>query len=449
MSVASTGRIRNRTSLEGAARPVTGASLSNVRLAFVPLPVFLLLTAMLVPGELDFYLGALRLSCHRMVLLVFFPIILVRIAAGHGPSWRMFDAAFIGAFLYYALTMPFKVELGQAVQSGGIIFVEGAGGYLMARMYVRNAYQFLATAKLLFLLALIAGGLALAEIVLSQSVAHVVASSISGVPQIESAGLRFGLLRAMSVFDHPILYGAFCMSVFGLVWFAEPNVPKRLLRASLVAGAAALSLSSAPIIGIFVVCAGIVWERVTRRIPNRAWLSIAAVGVVYLMLSLLATRSPLKIVAITMAFDPSTAWYRTLIWEFGVDNVLNHPWIGQPLGVWSRPAWMPAETVDNFWLATALWGGLPASVLIGLGVVLMMRAVHWHASRQSEELRRCRFAWTATVLSLCLVGATVHYWNTMAVLFSFLVGLGAWLAEPQKNSDRLARGLTRPRSNFP
>jgi hypothetical protein len=385
---------------------------------------------MLIPAELDFYLGGLRLSCHRVVLLLFFPVILVRFLSGRGPRWRIFDTAFIGAYLYYALTMPLKIDFGQAIQTGGIIFIEGAGGYLMARMYVRNVYQFLATVKWLFMMTLIAGALALAEVILSQNIAHSLASSISGVRQMDGGGYRFGLLRAMSVFDHPILYGAFCTSVFGLVWFTEPDVFKRMVRASLVAGAGVLSLSSAPIMGIILVCICIGWERVTRQLPNRVWLTIAVVAFVYFLLSLLASRSPLKVLAISIAFDPSTAWYRTLIWEFGVDNVLNYPWIGQPLGVWSRPSWMPAETVDNFWLATALWGGMPSSLLILLGVVLSMRAVHTQASRQQPDLRRCRYAWTATALTLCLVGTTVHYWNTMAVLFAFLMGLGAWLSNP-------------------
>ncbi len=269
----------------------------------------LLLTAMLVPGELDFYLGGLRLSCHRMVLLLFLPVILVRILSGRGPRWRAFDAAFIGAFVYYALTMPFKIELGQSLQTGGIIFIEGAGGYLFARMYVRNVYQFLATVKLLFLMVLIAGAFAFAEIVLGQSIAHSLASSISGVRQVEGGGYRFGLLRAMSVFDHPILYGAFCTSVFDWSGLTEPIVVKRLVRASLVAGAAALSLSSAPIMGIVVVCAFVVWERSTRHLPNRVWLTIAVVAIVFLMLSLLASRSPLKILAVSVAFDTQTAWY--------------------------------------------------------------------------------------------------------------------------------------------
>lgn len=407
----------------------------------MPLPVAALLIAMLVPGELDFYLGVLRLSCHRVVLLLMFPAIIVSFLIGRGPAWRMFDTTFVGAFAYYALTMLFKVELAQAIQSGGIIFVEGAGGYLMARMYVRNASQFLATAKLLFLLAVIAGALALAEMISSQHVAHYIASQVSGVPQMDGGGSRLGVIRAMSVFDHPILYGTFCMTVFALIWFVEPDPVKRLFRAALVGAATALSLSSAPILGIILVIAGVCWERVSRSVPNRVWLTIACGGFAYLAMSLAANRSPLKVFAISIALDPSTAWYRTLIWEFGVYNVMAHPWIGQPLGVWTRPEWMPAETVDNFWLATALWGGLPASVLIALAVALLMRAVHHSAaSLQPPDLRRCRYAWTATMLALCMVGATVHYWNTMAVLFAFYVGFGAWLSEArQKVSPRRAR----------
>jgi O-antigen ligase len=447
MSFASSGLVRGRA-LSRNAPPVVATGLSSARLAYLPLPVAALLIAMLVPGELDFFLGGLRLSCHRVVLLVFFPVIVLRILMGHGPSWRIFDTMFVGAFAYYALTMPFKVDLAQAVQSGGIIFVEGAGGYLMARMYVRNAQQFLATVKLLFLLALVAGALALSETISSQHVAHHIASQISGVPQMDGGGYRLGVIRAMSVFDHPILYGTFCMTVFALVWFVEPNPLKRLVRAALVGAATVLSLSSAPILGIFLVLAGVFWERVTRQVPNRAWMTIGCLGVVYVVMALAANRPPLKVFALSIALDPSTAWYRTVIWEFGVDNVMNHPWIGLPLGNWDRPSWMFSNTVDNYWLATALWGGLPAAVLIGLSIAVLMRAVHSRTGGGQPGLRTCRYAWTATVLALCMVGATVHYWNTMAVLFAFYVGLGAWMTVPPTGrwsgySESAPEGMTR------
>jgi len=411
-----------------------GSSRPLWSLANVPLPIAIFLVAALLPPEFDFYLGPLRLNCQRLVLLVFAPVAIARIMSGRGPTLRSFDYLLLGAFSYYALTMFFKEPFEQALQTGGILILETIGTYFFARAYIRNAIQFTGTVKLLFLLVIVAGALAIPELLLHVPIARRVAAAISGAPPLVGVEeTRFGLLRATSVFDHPILYGAFCAGVFGLVWFAEPDPFKRLFRASVVAGAAFFSLSSGPLLGILVVLAGIVWERVTRHLPNRVWITITVVGVLYMLASLFTTRSPFKAFITNVVIDPSTAWYRILIWDVGVDNVLRHPWIGLPLGFWERPAWMPSDTVDNYWLATALWGGLPSLVLLVLSILALLRAVHIRAvSAAHPELRRYRYGWTATVLSLCIVGGTVHYWGTLGVLFVFYLGLGAWLTEPPR-----------------
>jgi len=406
--------------------------LLRARLSDLPLPITLLLLALLLPPELDFYLGGLRLNCLRLILVLFLPPAIGRLLSSRGPKLRSFDFLLVGAFAYFALTFFLKQPLPMAIQSGGIVFLEGVGTYLITRAYIRNAYQFLAAVKLLFFMVLIAGAFAIPESILHSHFARDIAAAISGAPTISWGETRLGLLRAMSVFEHPIHYGVFCASVFGLVWFTQQDPARRIFLCSLIGGATFFSLSSAPLLGIGLILMGAVVERTTRNIPHRVWLMIALIALVYLLLSLVANRTPIEIIISTFVFDTGTAWYRVLIWTYGIDNVANNPWIGVPFGFWERPSWMPSDTLDNYWLALALWGGLPTVTLLVLAIVGEMRAVHGPISvAQTPDLRSCRYAWTATVLALCVVGATVYYWGALGVLFVFYLGLGGWLAEPQ------------------
>jgi len=424
------------------ARPVPSAIpwQPRARLANVPLAVALLLVTILLPREFDFTIAGLRLSCQRLVLIVWFPLALMRIVQGRGVKLRGFDLLFISAFTYYAIVVFAKEPLERAIVAGGIYFLEAVGGYLIARVYIRNEAQFLATVKLLFWMVFVAVTLAIPESLFGSHLARNIAAGLTGNAPPPLGESRLGLLRPYSVFDHPIHYGVFCVAVFSLIWFSEANLVRRLARAGLALLATIVSLSAGPIQGVILIMGGALWERLTRNIPSRAWATIVAGTILYLVVALLTKRSPFNILVSSFVFDSASVYYRMLIWDYGVDNVLNNPWIGLPLGSWERPEWMVSASVDNHWLTIALWGGLPALVLYLLSIVALMRAVHRGRHRwEQPQHRRCRFAWSATVLALCAIGATVNYWGTLGVFFNFCLGLGAWLVEAKDGDARAPR----------
>ncbi|HEY7552882.1 MAG TPA: hypothetical protein VH913_25580 [Hyphomicrobiaceae bacterium] len=417
----------------------------RARLSDIPLPVVALLLTIFLPPEFDFFFGPMRLNWQRVVLIICLPIAVSRLCSGRQLKLYSFDFLLVGAFAWYAFSIFIKEPFETALQSGGGIFLDAAGGYAIARAHIINARQFIATTKLLFILVLIAGALAIPESLFHEHFARNIVAALTGKPPITWIDTRLGLTRAMAVFDHPILLGAYSAAVFALLWFTEPHLLKRLFCCSLIAIAAFFALSSAPLLGLILILTGAVWERFTRQIPGRAWLTIAGIASLYLIASLFSNRSPLKVLATSLVFDSNNAWYRVWIWEFGIANVMNSPIIGVPLGFWERPSWMAADTVDNYWLVIALWGGLPALVCLVASIIMAMRAVFCHMETpQDPELRRCRYAWCATVLGLCFIGATVHFWGTMGVLFTFYIGFGAWLAHIGDGDHQAVGGQAGP-----
>jgi hypothetical protein len=410
----------------------------NSDLAHVPLSVAALLLAILLPLELDFYVGSLRLNCARVVLFTFLPVAISRIFSGRDAKLRSYDYFFIGYLTWYTLVLFLKEPLDKALQTGGIIFLEESSAYLLARVAIRDLREFLGTVKLLFVSVLIVGALAVPESLFSQHFVRNAAAALAGLPPVTWIETRSGLARAMSVFSHPIHYGAFCSSVFALIWFTEHNPARRVFRAALIAAFAFFSLSAGPLQGIGVVAVGALWERATRGIPNRVWLTLGISAGLYMLASLLTKRSPMQIIITGFLFDPASYYYRMLIWDYGIANVMKSPLIGMPMGFWERPAWMPTDSVDNFWLTIALWGGLPSLVMLVLSIVTAMRAVNRYSEApEPAEVRRARYAWNAVIVGMCVMGASVHWWGSLAILFAVYLGMAGCLADIRERNREL------------
>ena len=302
--VSSTAHVRMGPQRAGGLRTVTAAparARARVRLSDVPVPVALLLLTMMVPRELEFQLGV-ALTPQRLVLLFFLPLAFLRLVTSRTVRLRSFDLLFIGAFAYFWLALFPKETLDKALQSGSSLFIEAVGGYLIARVYVRSSSQFRATVQLLFLLALMVGAAAAIESIFHTHWLKDLARSISGAPPTWVQETRMGLMRAAVTFDHPIHYGAFCAGVFALVWFVQRDVTARLACAALVSIAVFFSLSSAPLIAMCLVLAGAFWERATRSIPHRAWLTVGSIATVYSLMALLTDRSPARILSTSLVF---------------------------------------------------------------------------------------------------------------------------------------------------
>ena len=417
--------------------------LTTARLSHVPLPAAALLITMLAPRELEFSVG-IALTPQRLVLLALMPIAFARLLTSRSVTLRAFDVCIITAFAYYWFSLFFKETADRAFQSGSSQFLEAVGGYVIARVYIRSNAQFIATVKLLCALVLIAGAAAAIESLFHVHWIKNIASAMTGAIPTQVTDLRLGLMRAAATFDHPIHYGTFCASVFALAWFLEPKVSVRLMRAAFLGLATLFSLTSAALLGILLFFAGAVWEWTTRGVFKRAWITLVIGSFLYVLIDLVASRSPVVILSTTFVFDADNAYYRLAIWEYGSANVAAHPWIGVSLSNWARPDWMYSATVDHYWLATAISGGLPAAVFYLAGIAILLHAVH---HRPHVEQDRCRYAWTAALLVLLFISVTVHFWREIEVYFTFILGMGAWLADQANNSQKLE--ILRPAGSAP
>lgn len=399
----------------------------RVRLA---LPVMLLIVAFMMPPETSVSLGSLRLSPYRVILIILVVPSLLHLLSGKAGPLNSVDLAMLGHSLWCVLALGAYGGAEQAIESGGIYFVECFGAYAMGRRYIRNARDFQAVSVFIAVAVCVLLAFALPESVTHVHFLREGFRAVLGGPSLPMIDPRMGLARAFGSFEHPILFGVFCSMAFGTAWYmARPAMPGLrgwlLIAGIVVASFVSLSAGAWVMLGAQIALVG--WDRVTKGLPGRWGVLIAAVVASLVVVSLLSNRSPVKVFIGYASFSAQSSYNRILIWEYGTAEVGRHPLLGIGLGEWVRAPWM-SSSMDNFWLLNAVRYGLPALILLAFAIlsILLRSAFRKNAS---EEWARCRMAWITTIVGTAIAACTVHLWNNTFGFYLFIVGAGAWLIE--------------------
>ena len=409
----------------------------------VPVPVAIFFLAIMLPTAVSLNLGGLRLSVYRVVLIVMILPMLFQLVSGQRGRMHIFDALALGHCAWAILALIKWGGVAQGIESGGIYTVECAGAYLLGRLYIRSYDDFAA-------MALAYVGLVMATLVFTIPEAltgiHILHDGISGAvggPMAPFIEPRMGIERTFGPFDHPILYGVFCASSFSMAYFV---LAKRQLmnfggmfKVACVVLATFMSASGGPYLVLMMQGFVGAWERVLGRVQGRWAALFSLFAVAYVAIDVFSTKTPFHVFVNNFTFSKQSAYNRILIFEFGTAEVERYPIFGIGLGEWERPLWM-SDSIDNFWLATAMRYGLPALLLL-LGLLL---GLVWTVGRRKNlppDWRRARHAWAFTLFGITVAAATVHLWNALFVLFFFLLGAGAWLLDAQP--ERTRRGSTK------
>jgi hypothetical protein len=394
------------------------------------MPVLLLTVAILMPDEVSVNIAGQRLYAYRIAWLVCLPWVLLQILRG-ALILRFNDLLVASASVW--TTLSFVVLYGPAVGlfSGTALALDILLPYLVARIAIRSLQDFrrflivMAPVFLLFALLLsieaishtrfirdgaasIFGGLGPSEFGLTS--AHMVVTDT-----------RYGMLRAMGPFSHPILAGLFFCSLLPLYLFSRLRGWPMI--AGVVAGFAAIfSLSSAAMIGLVlgVVLAAYDWLR--RIVVFLNWpIFMGVVGTLLLGLQI-ASQNGLLSVMIRMTFKPQSGYYRMLIWEYGSESVMRHPLFGIGYQSFEGLDWM-GDSIDTLWLAVAVRNGLPPAVLLAFATIWCIIALTMKASRMSGPDKSTFIGFAITMTILFILGFTVSFFGGMLIWFVLLLGV--------------------------
>jgi len=397
-----------------------------------PTLVTVFLLSLLVPTDLSFYLGPLRLTLYRVVLLVaIFPAVKT-VFSGRVGRVNIIDWLVIVNCAWSLFVIGYYHELDTMLKSGGIRVVEFAGAYFLGRAYITNERTYQGVVAVVIMVILLILPFAIFESVTGFNIIRKFASGGAFSSPIDQ---RMGFTRAFGPFDHPILLGVFSACVMSIAWlrvFPRMGSPKpRKTLAVWVALTALCSLSSGATSSLGAQFVLLLWEAKTR-LWRRRWLILFLIIVMfYFIIDVLSTRSAMIVLLSYLTFSPGTAWGRIQIFDWGMADVYRHPIMGIGFNEWTRPWWKSAS-MDNFWLLEAVTYGIPGFVTFVLPAILAI-ALGWRTL--SPRLTRLRTGWAISMSGLIIAGATVHFWNNTFVFYSFILGIGVWFVNARRGTS--------------
>jgi O-antigen ligase len=404
----------------------------------LPLPVSLFVVSLIIPWMIP--MGPVIMPVYRLVLAILLLPCVFMWLNGKAGRIRLPDIGLILFCVWAASSLVIAHGVAGAIQPAGVLLVETLGAYLLARCYIRDAASFrsliLFMAKLIVLLA----PFAVYEWLTGSKPILAVFSMVFPTVDVTLMVPRLGFWRVQGPFSHSILFGLFCGSTLAmthLVLGYGKSFSSRWLLTTSIAIIAFLSMSSAPIAGIMVQIALTGWALVLNAYP-RKWAVLASIALAaFLVVDFGSNQTPIQFYISHFTFDQQTGWYRIWIWNYGSASVLNHPWFGIGFADWARPSWMGSDSIDNFWLVTAMRHGIPAFVLT-LASCLWITVTIGLKKGLSQELSIYRTAYLISMVAYFIVGTTVHLWGPPYAWFAFLLGSGTWLLDVKSNEQKPA-----------
>ena len=247
-------RLRNRS---GALKPSI----------FVPIFVFTLASPVL------FYLGPVRLSPYRLVLIATFIPCLIAWLSGSVGRIRLPDIFMLATAAWGAIVLLSHHGM-DGLQTAGIFVIETFGPFLFAKRYIRDVIAFQRMVKYLALMVIFLLPFAIYENVAGSPILIQLFGSVFSVYDVVGSEARFGLRRAQGTFEHFILFGVVCSTAFALSFYVFRSSRLSRLSPGFVAMAVVSSLSSGAILSVVVQAMLIGWDKVTAAVTRR-WAILA------------------------------------------------------------------------------------------------------------------------------------------------------------------------------
>jgi hypothetical protein len=239
-----------------------------------------------------------------------------------------------------------------------------------------------------------------------------------------------GLERVQAVFSHPIHYGLFCSVAFSMCMVAlrdQISTPRRYISSVVVVLSGFLALSSGGLLAIVMQAGLILWATMLATVKNRWKILAGILAFLYVAIDLASNRQPIDVFMSYATFSAHSAYWRSIIFEWGMKTVWNYPIFGIGQNDWVRPWFMRSPSVDNYWLLMAMRFGIPGFLLVLCGYVLGLYHIIRRDFTHDPVLSKIRLTWVFTFLGLSFTLCTVHVWTYIYSFVFFMYGAGMFL----------------------
>ena len=385
-----------------------------------------------LPEELSVQLFGMVLLPYRVFLLAAIVPAVLRLHAerrfkGYDISMALLAVPFVASMVYNSH------DVGSGIVSGGLTALETVGAYLVARAYLNSIEAMNHFADAWIVLCCVIWPILWVEAFSHVYVTHQLITAVTGLRYDDSdisdvtvtLLYRIGLLRAMGPFSHPILAGVAYAAFFSYAAVFYRGV-WRIGALVVLASGIFVSIS-----GTAFILATIAMALTFLLIQNKEKVWRAPLGTLLLfgvpafsIANSLSNRGLATVLIMTLAFDPWTGYYRTLIWTYGMASIWLHPVFGIGYANWVRPLWMVSTSIDSYWLVIGIRHGVIAfAAIVGISIAAVFRFVTNYGQHLWSEIsvRRNAAVWAPTFIGISLGGLTVDYWGPLAMIVPVLL----------------------------
>ena len=392
------------------------------------IPILIVAYSCLLPREFTIELSGAALFPYRLALILMLPFAIARLAKSPvRPS--LIDACAGFASLWFIVSLVSSTSYEAGLIAGTSYAIDYGFAYLLGRASIRTAEDL----RMVFRYFL-PGIVALVVLLAAESLSHRMLlrpnlAELLGTPEpYIYFRIRFGLLRAMGPFPHPILGGLFLAMVLPLAWYLAHNLRVRLIGCAAALGSI-FTVSSTAVIGVAIAAVFVVIDVVQRRIKLPIWpLAGLYIGLMVLLISVVSGGGLISFLIRNLTFDAGSGYYRLWIWEYAGAEALANPLFGIGMRDWARPDDMYSDSVDSYWLVMAMVHGFPqfistALVMIGTFVAVLRTQRFRHAADADAAK-----AILVVIAIAALSGFTVHFWEAIGTWIVLVMGCGVSLA---------------------
>jgi hypothetical protein len=380
----------------------------------------LFLFACLLP--INLFLGSFRVDPYRLVLLAMFIPAAAYIFSGKAGFVTRTDVLMVFFGLWIMVTLIY--HHGQwGFINGGITVVELVGAYMLGRILIRSPSDYRQFVRFFLITLVVILPFALVELLTGRWLIGEILGQVFPTHPRQGTAPRWGVNRVQAIASHSILFGIYCSIGFANAYYIyRRQIPKMIIIMIFVTAMTFSSLSAGPLLAVMIQAGIIAWGLVMKE----NWRALLIVGAIfYVVIDMLSNRGPVLIALETLTFSSGTAWTRINVYNYGSAEVLRHPILGIGFNDYTRPGWL-TDSVDNYWLLTALRHGLVGFLLLASGLLLQLWRI-LRAAPLTEDAKTTRLAYLITFIGLAFSMATVHLWNSIASVVFFFFGAGAFL----------------------
>lgn len=377
-------------------------------------------SALIIPEDASFFVGDTRLTITRILLIALLPVALFRYVANLSrPGGRaLADLCVLGLAGYILLATMVVEGPGPSALGSVASVLEFSGAYFGARALFREGHELRLLVRVMVLLIALAGALAILDTLTGDFFIKNLVGSLTGYDKVWRPDIRAGLLRASSVYEHPIMLGMLCSAAAALALTLRGA--SRLLGFAGALIGLALALTSAGTITFVLTMGLLTYAALTPRFTAR-WRLLAAIGAAAFAVVFTFHPTPWGFLLGRFTLDAATGYFRLLIWTHAIDTVVAYPWFG--IGItaeWARPNWM-GPSVDAHWLRVSMVWGIPAAVLTAAllaaaGLIKVARGA------TPEQVRLARVL-GVIIFGYVWAGFTVYYWGANAIMVAVVCAL--------------------------